>query len=184
MKIRLCLFAAVLCSLAVVSTGSASPPKVMGDPSIGIVSGFNLLPFPANTPKVGDTIESTWATFLCDPVCDPNSYEADPAFGNRTVHPSAFGPPVGISMAWERCSSTATSSCTVVLGRSFGSSANRYTVTTADVGYMIRSAVYATNLDCGYPRSFDNHQDCRYEMRGVYSKLTPRITALKRSPWV
>jgi hypothetical protein len=177
MKIRLSLFAVALCSLFLVASGSASPPKVMGDPSIGIVSGFNLLPFPANVPKVGDVIESTWATFACDPSCDPNSSEADPTQGNRHLNPSAFGPPVGISMAWERCSSTATSSCTVVLGRSYDKSANRYTVTQADVGFMLRSAVYATNLDCGYPRSFDQLQECKYEMRGVYSKLTPRVTA-------
>src|SRR5215204_3109328 len=178
MKIRLSLFAVVLSACVLVASGAASPPLVAGDPSIGIVSGgFNLLPIPANAPKVGDTIESTWATFACDPSCDPTSSEADPAWGNRTVNPSAFGPPVGISMAWERCSSTATSSCSVVLGRSFAPSANRYLVTAGDVGFMLRSAVYATNLDCGYPRSYDNHQECRYEMRGVYSKLTPRITA-------
>jgi len=177
MKIRRCLSAAVLCSLALASSASASPPIVMGDPSIGIVSGFDLLPFPANAPKVGDTIESSWASFLCDPGCDPTQPDADPKVGNRTVNPSAFGPPVGFSMAWERCATTETSSCTVVRERSFERTANRYVVTDADVGFMLRSAVYATNLDCGYPRSYDQHQECRYEMRGVYSKLTPQITA-------
>jgi len=177
MKIRLCLFAAVLCSFVLASAGAAQPPQVAGDPSIGIVSGFNMLPSPPNVPKVGDIIESTWATFVCDPGCDPTQPDADPKVGNRTVNPSAYGPPVGISIAWERCSSTATSSCRVVLGRSFDRSASRYTVTDADVGFMIRSAIYATNLDCGYPRSYDNHQECRYEMRGVYSKLTARVVA-------
>ena len=177
MKTRLSLFAVALCSLILAASGSASPPKVMGDPSIGIVQGFNLLPMPAHTPKVGDIIESTWATFACDPGCDPTQSDADPSVGNRHLNPSAYGPPVGISMAWERCSSTATSSCRVVLGRSYEKSANRYTVTDADVGFMLRSAVYATNLDCSYPRSYDQYQECKYEMRGVYSKLTPRITA-------
>jgi hypothetical protein len=183
MMMRLSLLAVLLCSFVLVSSGSASPPKVMGDPSLGIVEGgFNLLPIPANRPKVGDTIESTWATFACDPGCDPSQSDADPTVGNRTVNPSAYGPPVGISMAWERCSSTATSSCQVVLGRSYEKSANRYVVTDADVGFMIRSAVYATNLDCGYPRSYDQHQECRYEMRGVYSKLTPRIASPAGDP--
>jgi hypothetical protein len=45
---------------------------------------------------------------------------------------------------------------------------------------MIRSAVYATNLDCGEPVREGpdaGRQECRYEMRGVYSKLTPQIAA-------
>ncbi len=177
MKIRLALLAAVSLSLLAVPIGSAVPPVVMGDAGLGIVSGNNLLQVPPNQPKVGDTIESTWATFACDPGCDPNQPDADPAVGVKEIHPSGYGPPVGISMAWERCSSTATSSCRVVKARSYDRSANRYEVTDADVGSMIRSAVYATNLDCGYPRSYDQHQDCRYEMRGVYSKLTGRIAA-------
>jgi hypothetical protein len=178
MKIRLLLLIAALGSFVAVPSGSAVPPLVMGDAGLAVVSGNELLPIPAHAPQIGDTIESTWATFSCDPGCDPTEPDADPTVGNRTVHPSAFGPPVGISMAWERCSSTATSSCSVVRPRSFERSANRYLVTEADAGFMIRSAAYATNLDCGFPRSYDQHQDCRYEMRGVYSKLTPRIPDL------
>ncbi len=170
MKILLAAAAALIVAV-IAPSASAVPPVVAGDPSLWLVQGSQLVPIPSDGPKIGDTIESTWATFYCDPSCDPNNPDADPTVGNREVHPSDSGPPAGYKMAWERCPDPTALGCTVVRPRSNAPDAARYLITDADAGKYIRSAIYATNLDCGYPRSYDKHQDCKWETRGVYSKL-------------
>jgi hypothetical protein len=76
-------------------------------------------------------------------------------------------------MAWERCETDQATGCVVVRDRTTKGvpGAERYTLTDADAGKFIRSAVYGTNLDCGYPRSYDAHQDCAWRTSGVYSAL-------------
>jgi hypothetical protein len=163
--------AAALCLVALAPGAGAVPPVVAGDPSLWLVQGAQLVPIPDGGPKIGDTIESTWATFYCDPSCDPNSPDADPTVGNREVFPSDAGPPAGFKMAWERCPDSSGVGCTVVRDRSNAPGVARYLIGDADSGKYLRSAIYATNLDCGYPRSYDQHQECRWETRGVYSHL-------------
>jgi Putative Ig domain len=172
MKIRFALAAAAALVAVAVPSALAVPPDVAGNPSLGIVGpGGQILPIPPNVPKVGDTIESTWAVFYCDPSCDPNNPDTDPTVGNREVHPSGYGPPAGFFMEWERCDTSAGTGCVVIVPRSSDKSTADYVVKPADAGHFLRSAVYATNLDCGYPRSYDQHQDCAWQTRGVYSAL-------------
>ena len=172
MKIRFALAAAAALFAVAVPTALATPPDVAGNPALGIVGpGGQLAPVPPNVPHVGDTIESTWATFYCDPSCNPANSDTDPTVGNREVHPSGYGPPAGFFMEWERCDTDAGTGCVVIVPRSSDKATADYVVKPEDAGHFLRSAVYATNLDCGYPRSYDNHQDCAWQTRGVYSVL-------------
>jgi hypothetical protein len=172
MKMRFAFAAAAALLAVAVPTASATPPDVAGNPSLAVViAGGQLAAIPPAVPHVGDTIESTWATFYCDPSCDPTNPDTDPTVGNREIHPSGYGPPAGFFMAWERCDTSNGTGCIVVVPQSSNKATADYVVKTADAGHFLRSAVYATNLDCGYPRSYDQHQDCAWQTRGVYSAL-------------
>jgi Putative Ig domain len=170
--------AAAVCLAVVVPSAGATPPDVAGNPSLWLLGGPQPVQIPPAQPKIGDTIESTWAVFYCQPACDPNSPDADPNVGKRIIYPSDSGPPAGFKMAWERCQTDKGTGCVVVRDRQQQGTpgADHYAVTDADAGQYIRSAVYGTNLDCGeVVREGPNkgQQECRWETRGVYSALVP-----------
>lgn len=178
MKMRYALAAAAALLAVVVPTASATPPDPAGNPSIGIVGpGGQLQPIPPAVPKAGDTIESTWGVFYCDPSCNPNNSDTDPTVGNREVHPSGYGPPAGFFMEWDRCDAPGGdpnhATCAVIVPRSSDLKTQDYVVKPEDAGHYLRTIIYATNLDCGYPRSYDNHQDCAWQTRSVASALVP-----------
>jgi hypothetical protein len=179
--------AAALCLVVAAPSASASPPDPAGNPSLWLVQSPQNVQIPPAQPKVGDTIEGTWAFFICQPLCDPNSTDGDPNFGKRIISPSDSGPPAGFTMSWERCPDETGTNCTVVRDRMQKGTpgAERYKVTPADAGSYIRSAVYGTNLDCSeVVREGDlkGTQYCRWETRGVYSALAAIPRTIVISP--
>jgi hypothetical protein len=184
--VKILLAAAAALILAVIApSASAVPPDVGGNPSLWLLGGPQPVQIPPAQPTVGDTIEGTWAFFICQPSCDPTNPDADPTVGKRIIHPSDSGPPAGFKMAWERCPNDKAIGCVVVRDRQQKGTpgADHYVVTDADAGQYIRSAVYGTNLDCGEPIRQGDHageQECRWETRGVYSALAaiPRTVVI------
>jgi Putative Ig domain len=179
--------AAALCLVALAPSASATPPDVAGNPSLWLVASPQNLQIPPAQPKVGDTIEGTWAYFICDPSCDPNSPDADPNVGKRIISPSDSGPPAGFKMSWERCPDATGTNCTIVRDRMQKGTpgAERYTVTAADAGSYIRAAVYGTNLDCSEvvrDPPLTGTQYCKWETRGVYSALVEIARTIVISP--
>lgn len=186
MKILLAA-AAALCLVALAPSAGATPPDVAGNPSLWLVQSPQNVQIPPAQPKVGDTIESTWAYFICQPSCDPNSPDADPNVGKRIISPSDSGPPAGFKMSWERCPDATGTNCTVVRDRMQQGTpgADHYTVTAADAGSYIRSAVYGTNLDCSEvvrDPPLTGTQYCKWETRGVYSALVAIPRTIVISP--
>lgn len=186
MKILLAA-AAALCLVVAAPSAVASPPDPAGNPSIWLVQSPQNVQIPPAQPKVGDTLEGTWAFFICQPLCDPNSTDGDPNYGKRIISPSDSGPPAGFKMSWERCPDETGTNCTVVRDRMQKGTpgAERYTVTAADAGSYIRSAVYGTNLDCSEvvrDPPLTGTQYCRWETRGVYSALVPIPRTIVISP--
>ena len=186
MKILLAA-AAALCLVLAAPSASASPPDPAGNPSIWLVQSPQIVQVPPAVPKVGDTLEGTWAFFICQPSCDPNSPDADPNVGRRIISPSDSGPPAGFKMAWERCPDETGTNCTVIRDRMQKGTpgAERYTITPADAGSYLRAAVYGTNLDCSEvvrEGELKGTQYCRWETRGVYSALVPIPRTIVISP--
>ena len=176
MKIRFALAAAAALAAVAAPSALATPPDAAGNPSISVVGpGGQLQAIPPAVAHVGDTIESTWGVFYCDPSCNPANADADPTVGNREVHPSAYGPPAGFFMEWDRCDAPGGdpnhATCAVIVPRSSDKATQDYVVKPEDAGHYLRTTIYATNLDCGYPRSYDNHQDCSWQTRSVTSAL-------------
>jgi hypothetical protein len=179
--------AAALCLVVAASSASASPPDPAGNPSLWLVQSPQNVQIPPAQPKVGDTIEGTWAYFICQPSCDPTSPDADPNVGRRIISPSDSGPPAGFKMSFERCPDATGTNCTVVRDRMQQGTpgADHYTVTAADAGSYLRSAVYGTNLDCSeVVREGDlkGTQYCKWETRGVYSALVAIPRTIVISP--
>jgi hypothetical protein len=179
--------AAALCLVALAPSASASPPDPAGNPSLWLVRSPQNLQIPPAQPNVGDTIEGTWAYFICQPSCDPTSPDADPNVGKRIISPSDSGPPAGFKMSWERCPDATGTNCTVVRDRMQQGTpgADHYTVTAADAGSYIRSAVYGTNLDCSEvvrDPPLTGTQYCKWETRGVYSALVAIPRTIVISP--
>jgi hypothetical protein len=170
-KIRIAL-AAVAAAFIVAPTALAQHPVISGTPAIfiGGPEGKGLWSPPA-VPHVGDTLYSSTPSVHCDPSCDPNNPDANPAVGNREL----FGGtgPAGLAYQFERCDNP--DHCIVVQARS---TTNTYVVQPSDAGFALRVVFMATNLDCSYPRSYDQYQHCAWDTRYVPSDFTPAVPQL------
>src|SRR5712691_5548604 len=151
-RMPLLLALAMLALAALVLTGgaSASRPTFYSSPTITYKDGS-----PVTAPKVGDVVQGNNGGIYCDPSCDPLDPTAQFPNGPNQVLLSGDDPPVGTFFQFRRCND---SGCFVAQAKS----TNRYyTITSADAGYGIRLTVILTNIDCTYPRSYDQYQECR-----------------------
>lgn len=167
-KIRFALAAFAAVVLVVTPTAFAVRPQILGSPAL-FIGGPTGPRTPDAMPHVGDVLWTETPTVACDPSCDPNSPDADPHVGNREVLGGT--PPAGLAYQFERCSAL----CTVAQAKS---TQKTYVVQPADVGSSIRVVFMATNLDCSYPRSYDQYQACRWDTQTLASALTPPIPAV------
>ena len=169
MKIRFAVAALAATFLVGVQSASAQHPVIAGTPALFIGGDeFHGTRTPPAVPHIGDTLTSSWPATYCDPSCDPANPDADPTVGNREV----FGgtPPAGIMFQFERCDNP--DHCVVAQDRS---TKNTYVVQPSDAGWMLRVVFQATNLDCSYPRSYDQYQHCAWDTESVPSEMTPPV---------
>jgi len=175
-KIRFAMAALALTFFVIVPSAVAQKPVISGTPAIfiGGPEGTGAWSPPA-VPRIGDTIYSSTPSVHCDPSCDPNNPDADPKVGNREVF---YGtPPAGYAYQFEKCD--APTNCVVVQARS---TKNTYVVQPTDAGWMLRVVFMATNLDCAYPRSYDNYQHCGWDTESVASAMTPAVPVVAIGP--
>ena len=176
MKIRFAMAALAATFFVVVPSAVAQKPVISGTPAIfvGGPEGTGAWSPPA-VPHIGDTLYSSTPSAHCDPSCDPNNPDADPKVGNREVF---YGtPPAGYAYQFEKCDGP--DHCVVVQAKS---TKNTYVVQSTDAGWMLRVVFMATNLDCAYPRSYDNYQHCGWDTESVPSVMTPAVPVVAIDP--
>jgi len=163
-------------ALVVAPSALAQKPVIVGMPAmfIGGPEGTGRPQTPPAVAQIGDTLYSSEPTAICDPSCDPTNPDADPTVGNREVFPSASTGPAGLFWQFEKCDNP--DHCLVVQPKS---TKNTYVVQPSDAGWMLHVVFMVTNLDCAYPRSYDQYQSCRWDTESVPSlDMTPVVPPL------